>query len=125
MEHSARKIKQIIDELTKQLGISQEIQAVVVPKNELIVSVHPLKGRPGVFEMSFENAFLQTLDDEDLRAVIAHELGHVWIFTHHPYLQTENLANSIAVKAVTPDALERVYEKVRARSNGNLSASLD
>ena len=30
-----------------------------------------------------------------------HELGHVWIFTHHPYLQTEQLANRIAMRLVS------------------------
>ena len=121
--HSTSKIKNIIEMLKKQLGISEEIDVVVVEKNSLIVSVQPLQNRR-VFQISFEQAFLNTLDDEDLHAVIAHELGHVWIFTHHPYLQTEDLANSIAYKAVTHDAMDRVYEKVRSRTkvDGNLSA---
>jgi hypothetical protein len=46
---------------------------------------------------------------------VAHELGHVWIFTHHPYLQTERLANSIAMRGVTRESLERVYRKVWQR----------
>ena len=124
-EHNAKRIRNLINELKKQLGIPQEIEAVVVPKNELIVSVQPIRERRGVFEMSFEAAFLNGLDDEELRAVIAHELGHVWIYTHHPYLQTEDLANSIAFKAVSQTSLDRVYDKVRARNivAGNLSAS--
>ena len=56
--------------------------------------------------------FLITLDDSELSASIAHELGHIWIFTHHPYLQTELLANQIALKVVTRENLEKVYEKV-------------
>jgi len=123
--HKPKKIKNIIEQLKKQMGITEEIGVALVAKNDLIVSVQPRKGRPG-FDMSFERAFLNTLDDEDLRAVIAHELGHVWIFTHHPYLQTEDLANSIAFKAVTTSAMDRVYEKVRSRSKvaSNLSASV-
>jgi hypothetical protein len=122
--YNAKRIKNLIEELKKQMEISQEIEPVVVPKNELIVSVQPVRERPGVFVMSFEQNFLNTLDDGELRAVIAHELGHVWIFTHHPYLQTEDLANSIAFKAVTQDSLDRVYDKVRARNivAGTLSA---
>jgi Peptidase family M48 len=122
--HNAKRIKSLLEELKKQMEINQEIEVAVVPKNELIVSVQPIRERPGVFEMSFEENFLNTLDDGDLRAVIAHELGHVWIFTHHPYLQTEDLANSIAFKAVTQDSLDRVYDKVRARNivAGTLSA---
>jgi len=43
---------------------------------------------------------------------VAHELGHVWIFTHHPYLHTEELANSIALRLVDRAALDAVYDKV-------------
>jgi Zn-dependent peptidase ImmA (M78 family) len=123
-EYNAKRIRNLIDELKKQLAIPQEIEAVVVPKNEMIVSVQPVRERKGTYQISFEEAFLDTLDDGELRAVIAHELGHVWIFTHHPFLQTEDLANSIAFKAVPQDSLERVYDKVRARNivAGTLSA---
>ena len=62
--------------------------------------------------MAFEGAFVDSLTDDELRAVVAHELGHVWIFTHHPYLQTEQLANKIALRVVTRETLERVYDKV-------------
>ena len=44
--------------------------------------------------------------------MVAHELGHVWIFTHHPYLQTEAGANQIAERLVARQTLERVYAKV-------------
>jgi hypothetical protein len=43
---------------------------------------------------------------------MAHELGHVWVFTHHPYLQTEKLANQIAMRVVTRDSLVSVYQKL-------------
>ena len=36
----------------------------------------------------------------------------MWVFTHHPYLQTEQLANDVAMRVVTRDALMRVYDKV-------------
>ena len=124
MEYNAKRIKDLIEELKKQMEIPQQIETIFVPKNELIVSVQPVRERPGVFQISFEEDFINTLDDGELRAVIAHELGHVWIFTHHPYLQTEDLANSIAFKVVTQDSLDRVYDKVRARNivAGTLSA---
>jgi hypothetical protein len=79
-----------------------------------------------VFQMAFEERFLERLDPDDLKAIVAHELGHVWIFTHHPYLQTERLANSIAMRAVTRESLERVYTKVweREGTKGDLARFL-
>jgi predicted Zn-dependent protease len=76
--------------------------------------------------MSFEERFLTGVDDEELRAIIAHELGHVWIFTHHPYLQTERLANTVAMRAVSRASLERVYIKVweREGTKGDLTRFL-
>jgi predicted Zn-dependent protease len=66
--------------------------------------------------LSVEASFLDTLTDSELEAAVAHELGHVWIFTHHPFLQTEELANKIAMRAVTRETLQRVYAKVWERS---------
>lgn len=125
-EQNARRIRTVVNGLKKQLGITAEIRTAVVAKNDLVVSVQPLREQEGAFEISFEEGFLNMLDDQDLRAVIAHELGHVWIFTHHPYLQTEDLANSIAYRAVTEEALDRLYEKLRVRQglNSRLAASV-
>jgi Peptidase family M48 len=124
-ERNTEKIKKIIDDLKRQLGIPAQVLAIVVPNNALVVSVQPLEGRT-VFQMSFEETFLNMLDEDDMRAVIAHELGHVWIFTHHPYLHTEELANRIAYKAVTSDSMNRVYEKLRSRqiAAGSMAASM-
>jgi hypothetical protein len=80
-----------------------------------LVSVQPLDRASGTFQMEFDERFLATLDQDDLKAIVAHELGHVWIFTHHPYLQTERLANSVAMRAVPRASLERVYSKVWER----------
>jgi hypothetical protein len=33
----------------------------------------------------------------------------VWIYTHHPYLQTEQLANRVAMRAVPRMQLVAVY----------------
>lgn len=57
------------------------------------------------------------LNEDELRAAVAHELGHVWIFSHHPYLHTERLANEIAMRVVSRESLERVYEKLWARDS--------
>jgi hypothetical protein len=105
-------LQELVDGLKGQLGISVIVSAAIVPSNPLLVSVQPINGGQGSFEMAFEAAFLRGLDEDDLKAIVAHELGHVWIFTHHPYLQTERLANSVAMRLVPRDSLERVYTKV-------------
>ena len=109
-------IQGVIDELRVRLSLPATVTAAMVPTNPLLVSVEAAPERGETFHLTFEDGFLETLDDEELRAVVAHELGHVWIFTHHPYLQTEQLANDIALRLVSRESLERVYGKVWARS---------
>jgi hypothetical protein len=116
----------IADRFREALGIPESVVVSVVPHNPLLVSVERMSGRQGTFLLAIEEGFLATLDEEGLRAVIAHELGHVWIFTHHPYLQTEQLANRIAMRLVSRDSLARVYPKVWERTGmkGDLSRFL-
>jgi hypothetical protein len=109
-----RTLQSVIDELRVQLALPVEVTASVVPANSLLVSVRPVGGRSS-FEMSFQESFLDGLDADEVRTIVAHELGHVWIFTHHPYLQTELGANNIALRLVTRESLERVYGKVWAQ----------
>ena len=101
-----------MDGLKTELGIDAVVSAAIVPTNSLLVSVEPVDGDTGTFRMTFEERFLTSLDQDELKAIVAHELGHVWIFTHHPYLQTERLANTVAMRAVPRASLERVYGKV-------------
>jgi len=105
-------LQSLVDDLKTQLGIDAVVDAALVAKNSLVVSVQPVDGAAGTFRMEFEGPFLPSLDQDELKAVIAHELGHVWIYTHHPYLQTELLANEVAMRAVPRASLERVYGKV-------------
>jgi hypothetical protein len=107
-----KRIKAIVDRFRHDLSIPEKVFIAVVAKNDRLVSVERSKERRGTFILSFDENFLITLDDSELTASIAHELGHIWIFTHHPYLQTELLANQIASKVVTRGNLEKVYEKV-------------
>jgi hypothetical protein len=103
-------LQELVDGLKTQLGISAVVSAAIVTSNGLLVSVRPAD--PGTFRIEFEEAFSNSLDQDELKAVIAHELGHVWIYTNHPYLQTERLANTVAMRAVPRASLERVYRKV-------------
>jgi hypothetical protein len=111
----AQRVQAIVDELRRQLSLQREVVVSVVPENPQVVSVRPPADRAGAFHLSFEARFLEVLSEEELRAAIAHELGHVWIFSHHPYLHTERLANDIAMRVVSRESLERVYEKLWAR----------
>jgi len=119
-------LQELVNGLKTQLGIESVVSAAVVTTNTLLVSVQPVDGHPGTFRMAFEERFLTAVDEDELKAIVAHELGHVWIFTHHPYLQTERLANTVAIRAVPRATLERVYNKVWARegSKGDLARFL-
>ena len=71
-------------------------------------------------------SYLELLSEAEVEAALAHELGHVWIYTHHPYLQTEQLANRIAMRTISRESLASVYQKVwqRLGEKGDLSAFL-
>jgi hypothetical protein len=119
------RIRTLVDRLRQDLSITEKVFVSIVPKNDKLVSVERSRNRRGAFVLSFDENFLSTLDDSELSASIAHELGHVWIFTHHPYLQTELLANQIALRAVSRENLEKVYEKVwKDKGKGDLKEFL-
>jgi hypothetical protein len=105
-------LQELVNRLKTELGIEAAVSAAIVTTNSLLVSVQPVDGNPGTFRMEFEERFLTSLDQDELKAIVAHELGHVWIYTHHPYLQTERGANAVALRAVPRASLERVYSKV-------------
>lgn len=119
-------IQDLVDDLRARLPIPEEVTVKIVPRNALVASVERVGDRNGAFLLSIEGGFLDLLDGDDLRAVIAHELGHVWIFTHHPYLHTEPLANRIAMRLVSRESLEQVYAKVwqRGGAKGDLARFL-
>jgi hypothetical protein len=104
------------------LTMTHKVAVAVVPKNPLMVSVEYTDTSTG-FLLSVEEDFVSELTQEELEAAIAHELGHVWIFTHHPFLQTEVLANQIAQRLVPRSSLVQVYEKVwrRQGTKGDLT----
>ena len=112
---SPADVQAVADDLRDALGLTAAIRVVVVDANPKLASVAPVRGSAGEFELSVELAFLEELTPGELRAVVAHELGHVWIYGNHPYLHTEQLANQIALRVVDRDSLESAYRKVAAR----------
>ena len=120
------RIQLVVDRLRGELGISQAVNAAVLPQVALVVSVEAPADDSQPFRLAIEDRFLARLEDAELDAAIEHELGHVWLFTHHPYLQTERLANQIAMRVVTRESLVNVYQKLWAHgaTPGDLDAFL-
>src|SRR5258706_2427809 len=87
-----QKLVAIIKDTRSRMGISQPVSLAIIEANTRLVSVRRSQSQAGSFIVEFDRNFLSTLDENELRTVIAHEMGHVWIFTHHPFLQTEALA---------------------------------
>jgi hypothetical protein len=112
MRLRAKRAQEFVDELRGALPIRNEVQIVVVTYQPLVFSVQPLDSDRNRFLLTMELGFLLTLDNDELRAAVAHELGHVWIYTHHPFLQTERLANVIAQRVVDRRSIENVYMKL-------------
>ena len=109
---AAESVQGVVDAYRDTLGLSPTVRVVLVDTNPRAVSVARDPGAPDTFVLAFERAFLGELTPAELRAVVAHELGHVWIFSNHPYLQTEQLANEVALKLVTRDELDSAYRKL-------------
>jgi len=106
------RIQQVVDELKGELGISSTVTVSMVPADPRLFSVVPVEHPQGTFLLSVQEDFAQALNDTELRAAVAHELGHVWIYTHFPFLQTEQLANDIASRVISRDTLTPLYDKV-------------
>jgi hypothetical protein len=122
-----QRVQTIADELRTRLDIHEPVRVSIVEVNRLLLSVEPVDdSSPREFALSVEDGFAVTLNDAELTAAIAHELGHVWIFTHHPFLQTEQLANEVAMRLVSRDAMARLYDKVwkRGGTKGDLARFL-
>jgi hypothetical protein len=120
------QLTEIARNLCAQLRMDETIEVRIDESNELLVSSEPLPGSSRGFRISFDKRFLETLSDDEIAGAIAHELGHVWIFTHHPYLQTETLANEIALRVVTRETMTHVYSRMWSRTGvvGNIDELL-
>ena len=112
------RIQHLVDDLKARLSIAQRVDVSIVATNPKLFSVVPAGQDHATCLLSVEEDFAQTLTDDELRAALAHELGHVWIFTHFPFLQTEQLANDIASRVVRRDSLAPLYDKVWKKVGG-------
>jgi hypothetical protein len=120
---SIAHLQGVTDDLRARMDILERVVITVVDHNPLVMSVETLGGRSGPFIISADRNFVHSLEIDELRAALAHELGHVWIYTHHPYVQTERLANDIAMRVTSADVMLPLYEKVwkRLGVRGNLA----
>jgi hypothetical protein len=116
----------VLDGLRSKLAIAAPVEVTLVDRNELAFSVAPPRVEGGAYQVAIEASYLDLLSEAEIEAALAHELGHVWIFTHHPYLQTELLANRIAMRTASRESLASVYEKVwkRLGAKGDLDVFL-
>lgn len=115
-------LQELTDDLRTRLQIAEHVHVTIVDHNPLVMSVETLAGRTGPFVITVDRDFISELNTEEAEAALAHELGHVWIYTHHPFLQTERMANDIAMRVINRSAFEPVYKKVWQRTGiaGNL-----
>ena len=118
-------IQTIADEFSARLDIEGQVFVQVVGQDKRLVSVRRSSDQKDQYLLCFDRNFLTALTDEELRAAVAHEFGHIWIFTHHPYLQTEDLANRTAMLLVSRESLEKVYTKVTQFSGKRLELKTD
>src|SRR5688572_6849967 len=72
------RIQALADELRARLAIPNAVVVLLVRSQRLVVSVERMKGQDGVFALLIEEGFLESLSEEEVVAIVAHELGHVW-----------------------------------------------
>jgi len=104
-----QELQRRVDGLRDRMGISAPVTVAIVEQDASTVSVRRSAEMAGAFALAAERGFLATLTADQVEAALAHELGHVWIYTHHPYLQTEQLANRVAMRVVSRERLLEVY----------------
>ncbi len=102
-------VQRLVDTLRTRLGITAAVTAALVEHDARVASVRRAKHEPDAFVLTVERRLVLRLPPAQLEAALAHELGHVSIYTHHPYLQTEQLANRVAMRVVRRERLVEVY----------------
>jgi len=117
-----RRISRLAQELCARLQMAAKIDPIIMDENKYGVSVEPVSGTDGEYALSFDRKLFESLTNDELTAAVAHEIGHIWIYNHHPYLQTEPLANEVALRLVSRETMKAVYSKLwlRLGISGNL-----
>lgn len=125
-EKRARQLQRVLDRVKQRLGLEDAVTVELVPTDPHLISVEAPARAGAPFLVRVEQRMVELLSADELEAALAHELGHVWVFTHHPFLQTEQLANEVAMRVVSRDALVRVYDKVwkTGAAKGDLASFL-
>ncbi len=111
---SAAGLQHLVDGLRARLGITHVVKVTIVESNPRVVSMVPPPASGEPFGLAVQGDFLTALTEDEITAALAHELGHVWVATHHPFLQTERQANDVAMQVVTRYSLSRLYAKLWA-----------
>ena len=120
------RLDEVASGLAAALKVSGHVEVVVVMRNDLVVSVEPLAKPEDGYRVVFDQRFFDRLDNDEIAAALAHEIGHVWIYSHFPFLQTEALANEIALKVAPRKTMESLYNKLWAYTGvtGNIEELL-
>ena len=82
---TAPRIQKLVNEMRRSMSVTHDVAVELVADNPLKASVEPVKGSGNRFRLAIDRRFLEQLNQAELKAVVAHELGHVWIYTHFPY----------------------------------------
>ena len=108
-------LQDLTDDLRGRLHITERVHVTLVDHNPLVMSVETLGGRTGPFVITVDRDFIQELNQPEVEAAIAHELGHVWIYTHQPYrADRSGWPTTSRCASINRSAFEPVYEKVWA-----------
>src|SRR5436190_12320524 len=70
------RIQRVVDDLKSRLSIAQTVDVAVVHNNPKLFSVVPAEHQRATFLLSAEEDFANGLSETELRAAVAHELGH-------------------------------------------------
>ncbi len=78
----APRLIALLDEVTERLGFTEPVHLFVQPSSEInAFSLHALGDRPHA--VSLNSGLVERMDDDELRFVLGHEVGHLAWRHHH------------------------------------------